>query len=638
MTPGTLSGRMIAMFERVRHRVFRETREHNEGPETGARADRLLLLGLVLAALVLRIVHLVTVAGSPYLVHLSLDPLAYDEWGRRIASGDWLGSSVFYQDPLYPYFLGIVYALFGHSTLTALAIQILLGALVPALTFSAARAWLGRPAAFLAGALAALYAPAIYYDALLLKTWMEAFLLAAALAALSRALVPGSDRGFALCGFLLGLGCLARANLLLLLPALAVWILVDPSAVRAPKLRKALALLAGAAIVLGAVALRNRVAGGEWVLTTSQAGQNFYLGNNPLNRSGEYEPLPFVGASPKHEEKDFAREAERRLGRDLGPSEISRYWFSEAFAWIRAHPVDWLRLLTRKFRLFWGAYEVPDNLDYYATMESAPLLRLPLPGFGLVAPLGLVGAFLLIRRGGWPRALLIVLAVYSASVILFYVFARYRIALLPVLFPLAGFCLVDLARRVRAGGALVPALGLLLALAVVNLPLRAPADSWSYRFASALHLPARAASTATAHFNLGVTYAQEAQSAADPGPLLGLAESELREALRQETRYAKVYVELGKVLARTGREREAIVLYRDALRVEPGLWKVQHSLGILHRRVGEAGEAERSFRRAMELEPRQADSPQALGELLLEEGRRDEAEELLRRARSLRGM
>ncbi len=33
------------------------------------------------------------------------DSRAYDEWARRIAAGDWIGREVFYQAPLYPYFL-----------------------------------------------------------------------------------------------------------------------------------------------------------------------------------------------------------------------------------------------------------------------------------------------------------------------------------------------------------------------------------------------------------------------------------------------------------------------------------------------------------------------------------------------------
>lgn len=601
------------------------------------------------AALLLRLAHVATIVHSPFFTRLGLDPLAYDEWGRRIAAGSWLGDRIFYQDPLYPYFLGVVYAAFGHRLLVVTVLQAILGAIVPVLVFRASDRWIGRSAAVAAGWIAALYGPAVYYEGLVLKTWMEAFFMAAALAALSRALVASSPRSFALTGFLFGIGSLARANFLLLVPALGAWILVDRKSrgdregTRGRDVRPwipLLAMVAGAGIVVAGSAVRNRVVGGEWVLTTSQAGPNFYLGNNALNRSGEYEPLPFVAANPKHEEQDFAREAERRTGRSMGATEVSRYWFREAFAWIENHPADWMRLTWRKLRVYAGAYEVPDNLDYYLYLETAPVLRLPLPGFGLVAPLGIVGGFLLARRSGWPRALLVVLTFYSASVILFYVFARYRIAMTPVLFPLAGWALTESFRRVRGvlrrktePRTLVVLLGgVAAAFAFVHLPVRAPATYWTFRIARAVGLPARPETTATAHYNLGLAYAKEAAASDTPDELLGRAEEELREALRQDPRFAKVHVELGKVLARSGRNREAIEAYEASLRVEPLLWRTHHSLGLLYRRVGDPGRAQAAFRRAAELEPRQADSWVGLGELLLREGRSAEAEAAFRRA------
>lgn len=579
------------------------------------------LWGLFALSLLLRAGHLATIAHSPFFQHLSLDPLAYDEWGMRIASGDWLGHGVFYQDPLYPYFLGAVYSIFGHRPLVAVAIQILLGATIPPAVFAAARPWLGKGAALCAALLSAAYAPSIYYEGLVLKTWMEPFFMAAALFALSRAVERGRSRDFLATGLLLGLGCLVRANFLLLLPLLAVWIVIDRSSGlsedRGARSRRALALLAGAALVLGSTALRNRVAGGEWVLTTAQGGQNFYLGNNPLNRSGEYEPLPFVGANPKHEQEDFAREAGRRAGRPMRATEVSRYWYSEALVWIVARPLEWTELMFRKVRLFWGAYEVPDNLDYYEIKKSAPVLHLPIFGFGIVAPLGLVGAILLLRRSGWPRGVLLCLLVYSCSVILFYVFARYRMGMMPLLFPLAGTAVVQLASALRKGWtrAVVPVALLLASLAFVNVPVRATADSLAFRIATAVGVPAVLATTATAHFNLGVTYAREAQRSSDPDATLALAEAELREALRQETRFGKVYVELGKVLARRGKTGEAIEVYRASLRVEPDAWRTYHTLGLLYVREGNRVEAEASFRKAIEIEPRQSDSRRALEDL-----------------------
>ena len=62
----------------------------------------------------LRLAHLLTVRDSPFVSILYIDPLWYDEWATRIASGQLLSERPFFLDPLYPYFLGAIFAAFGH--------------------------------------------------------------------------------------------------------------------------------------------------------------------------------------------------------------------------------------------------------------------------------------------------------------------------------------------------------------------------------------------------------------------------------------------------------------------------------------------------------------------------------------------
>jgi 4-amino-4-deoxy-L-arabinose transferase-like glycosyltransferase len=583
------------------------------------RASTGWCLALFALSAALRGIHLATVTGSKYFTHLGLDPLFFDEWGRRIAGGEWLGGGVFYQDPLYPYFLGTLYSLFGSSHVAAVAVQLLLGSLVAPMVFAAAARWFGKREAAVAGLLAATYLPSIYYEAIVLKTWMDVFLAAAALLALSRALVSGRLREWVLTGFLFGLCVLSRGNLLLVVAALAAWVLVDRSALgeswtRRRAMTAALVLVLGSAVVLGATGARNRRVTGRWILTTVQGGQNFYIGNNAGARTGRYEPPPFLRTNPKYEEHDFAAEAERRTGRGLDPVATSSFWFREGLSWVTSHPGDWLALTWRKLMVYWSAYEVPDNLDYYAYRETAPVLRWPLPGFGLVVSLGLLGALLALRRPGWPRGVLVYAGAYSLSVILFFVIARYRMAMIPALFPFAGFGAVELARRARAAvrdrsrrpgaaGAMVLALA---AFAFVNLPVRAPENHWAYRTASALGIPAVLESSSVAHFNIGVLLAK-----ADD---LAGAEEELREAMRQDSRHVEVHVELGKVLARQGRDREAIAEYRQGLEISPGRADIHHVIGVLCRRTGDLPAARDAFAQALRLDPRRADSAKALAE------------------------
>lgn len=86
------------------------------------------LLGIFALALALRIVYLWQIRDAPYFTLLMGDARSYDAWARRIAAGDWIGSEVFYQAPLYPYFLGIIYRFFGHDLVAVRVVQSILGA------------------------------------------------------------------------------------------------------------------------------------------------------------------------------------------------------------------------------------------------------------------------------------------------------------------------------------------------------------------------------------------------------------------------------------------------------------------------------------------------------------------------------
>lgn len=603
-------------------------------------------------ALVLRLVHLVTIRNCPFVSILYIDPLMYDEWARRIAAGHLLSDRPFFLDPLYPYLLGAIYAIAGHHVMAAIAVQSVVGAAVAPLALLTARRWFDPATAVLAGLIAAVYLPGIYFGGLIMKPGLTLALVALGLWLLSEALAGRGGAGWWLSGGLvLGLACLTRGNLVLVMPGVVAWILLRGDATARPLLRRAAdagrrrqaAMAAtGIAAVLIVPALHNYVVGGELILTTANAGANFYIGNNPDNHSGEYQQLPFIRANPKHEQSDFAAEAARRAGHALNDRETSAFWFAESFAWIRGHPLAWLALLGRKLHAFWGAYEIPDSLDYELYREFAPVLRLPIPGFGLLAPLALLGMLLARRRTGWPRLAMWLVALYAASIVAFFVFSRFRMAVAPALFVFAAFGASELARRmrrlVRDGSGWRPALAstvvFLAAAAFVNVPVRARVDSLGYRFAGLVGLPRVAETSSLGHFNLGVAYAGAAKEADDPAAMLARAEGELRRALElaRDLNHARIHVELGKVLAREGKNDEAIRIYRQGLQYEPGDFAIHHALGLLSLRVGDRMAAAEAFDHALQLAPRFLPSAMHLGQVLLELERPTQAARVFRHA------
>jgi len=246
-----------------------------------------------------------------------------------------------------------------------------------------------------------------------------------------------------------GLLCLLRGNFLALLPFALLWAwVVMPDA---PKRRAARAGLvaAGAALAIFPVTVRNRVVGGEWVLTTSQGGPNFYIGNNP-DAPGYYGVLSFVRADPKFEADDFRAEAERRVGRSLTPSEVSGFWFREGFQWIADHPEAALRLTLHKARLLIHQFEIPDNYSFALTRDYfVSALKLPFLGIGWLWGPALAAVWLWRkdRRLWFPAGFAIL---YAASMVPFFIVDRYRTPLLvPAALLTAGLA-VEVGRRIRS--------------------------------------------------------------------------------------------------------------------------------------------------------------------------------------------
>ncbi len=240
----------------------------------------------------MRAVYLWQVKHAPEFALLVGDAMTYDAWASRIANGDWLGEGVFYQAPLYPYFLGILYTLFGRDFLAVRLVQIVLGAGSCVLLARAGRSFFNRTTTgLLAGALLAVYPTAIFFDCSIQKSVLDLFFVCALLAVLGKLSERSQNRWWLVAGLVLGLLALTRENALLFLPIVLAWLFVTwRGELWRTRLQWAGLVLLGLAAVLLPVGCRNLLVGGEFHLTTAQFGPNFYIGNGRA-ATGFYEPL-----------------------------------------------------------------------------------------------------------------------------------------------------------------------------------------------------------------------------------------------------------------------------------------------------------------------------------------------------------
>jgi len=552
------------------------------------------LAWLVPAAIVVRVIYLLQLASSPLVRHLVVDEAGYDRWARAIAGGEIVGATPFYQAPLYPYLLGTWYALFGVEPASVRALQAAAGIASAVLLYLVGRRVFGPTAGRIAGLGAALYGPFLFYEGMILKeTWAILFtnlLILLLLVAMDRRAAWWLPAGVAL-----GLLALLRENALAYLPLIVIWNLArapDKGAATRPwalRARQIGVLTAGMFLALTPAMAHNVAAGGGLLLTTYQGGTNFYIGNHP-GAPGVYTPLRPGRSSPVFEGPDARHEAEIRAGRPLSPGEVSRFWFREGLRFARQRPGEFVGLQMRKLIITWNAREIPDTWDIEFVGRLVPLLRGPVVRFGWIAPLALLGLGLAYpwRRGAGLLALLV--AATTFSIVLFYVFARYRLPLAPLALLFAGHALAwgigaARERRWRALGAAAAALVPLAA--VVHLDLARLGlvftDEVGHQNLGFIHLYDGRTDRAEAEFRMAVSI--------NPDIMARLQAAAGRTEEERAT--------LESVLAHASRRRgDGIAVLTPALEAE-----AHRRLGVILRDAGELLDAAARFRAAGSLLP-----------------------------------
>ncbi len=585
-------------------------------------------------ALAIRLLHIWQIHHAPFFSVLMGDSRGYDDWARQIAGGDWIGHDVFYQAPLYPYVLGVLYALAGHSLVAVRVVQALIGAGSCVLLGLAGRRLFSPRVGLVAGLALALYAPAIFFDALVQKSVLDVFFVCLALW-LVAAIVDGRGRRrawFAL-GLAMGGLSLTRENALVLVAVLIAWALLRAREAWRDRLVTSAVFAAGLAVILLPVAVRNQVVGGQFFITTSQFGPNLFIGNNP-RADGTYAALREGRGSPEYERQDATELAEQASGRPLTPAEVSSFWTSRAMAFIVGDPAAWLKLMARKAALLVNADEMLDTESQATHAEWSIPLRITgyVGHFGVLVPVALFG---LIATWRDRRRLAVVYALagaYAASVVLFYVFARYRFPLVPFLIVFAaagGVAAVPYVRTASPRRRLEIAAALVLTAVFVNWPLLSTSTMQAVtenNLGAALQEQGRT-DDAIEHYRRAIGFEDDYAPAYNNLGTALRATDRLDEAIAAFERaiainagYGDAHYNLANALMAKGTTVEAIAQFRAAAAAEPGSVNVHNNLGIALAEAGRPQEAAAEFREALRLDPDSALARQNLGKVLAAAG------------------
>lgn len=340
--------------------------------------------------------------------------------------------------PFYAYFLAAVYAVLGADSLTPLYFQIFFGTVSCLLIFLLTDKYFSRKAAYAALLISALYPVFIFYDVVLLKeNLMVLFILLFALVYPLDAKEPQPRwTGYFLGGLFTAISSLMRANIFLLLPFLLFF---EYKRNKGMLLRNSLIFALGLFIVIFPVALRNKIAGGEWVITVAEGGMNFWTGNNP-NSNGAYVGADFIRSEePEFEDEDFRAEASKRTGRELSLKEASDYWYAESFRFISSQPARFAHLLYRKFIGFIHKTELPSDLNFYFARDFSYTLRWDIIHFGIIFPFAAAGMLFARKKSPANYIFLSIIAANLLSSLIFFNSSRYRLPAVPFIIIYCGY-------------------------------------------------------------------------------------------------------------------------------------------------------------------------------------------------------
>lgn len=403
---------------------------------------------IFLTALGLRTVNLEIINDNPFFSYPIMDEKYHDEWAQEISEGRLFERVPFYRTPAYPFFLGMIYAVFGHGYYTIRLIGVILGSLSCLLIFIVGKEVYSLKVGILSGFLACFYSMFIYFDSMLLTIYLELFFCLFGFLFLLMWFKKKTALNIILTGLFWGLAIITRPNFLIFVPVLSIYVfcLLKEKSLK-ERLAPVILFAAGMIPAVLTVLIINVVVGKDTVLLAWNGGINFYLGNNP-EANGWSATSSDLDATWWGGYKDAILIAERNCGKHLLPSQVSDYWFKRGAQYIFSKPVNWAALMAKKVYLLLNSYELSNNQSIATFVRFSPLLQFPLLNFGIIVALSIMGFIVSTKDKKVGVVALFVLA-YSLGLILFFIPARYRMPLVPFLLVFASHFIFWLIQRFK---------------------------------------------------------------------------------------------------------------------------------------------------------------------------------------------
>ena len=535
---------------------------------------------LFLTAYAVRLAYVLEIADMPYFSAPAVDAEYHDSWAMNIAGGDFtFEEGPFFRAPFYPFFLGAVYAVFGHDYFLIRILQALLGSLTCVLIYLLGSKLFNKRIGLIAGYAAAFTGIIIYFDAELLLPVLLLPLYLSFILLWFKAVETESLKYWFFAGLLLGISAITRPNILIILP-LVIITAFSFKQVKSSLIRSVFTAL-GILLPILPVTVHN-VMQGEFVPIATQGGVNFYIGNNARS-DGAAAVFPGLGNMWRYE--DTVAKAEMETGRELKENEVSNFYYGKGLQFIVTQPGKWLKLMTVKFLHFINTVEISNNKNIYFSAQDSVLLTILLRnGFWLYGSLGIMGFILFYKRSARHRLIIWFVLLYMFSILMFFVTARYRLPLIPIFIIFAAAAVdwtIVKIREKQYADLKLPAIAWIILLLLIASNV----------------LGVVKMSEAHAHFSLGIAYSKKGRNE--------LALQEYLKALKANPQYPQVNLNMGVLYYDTGDYDKAEELFRREIEINKGLEKAYalNNLGNIRVRQGLVEESIPYYKASLQIYP-----------------------------------
>jgi len=294
----------------------------------------------------------------------------------------------------------------------------------------------------------------------------------------------------------------------------------------------------------------------------------------------------------------------------LRTKETSNTYFLRALSFIKENPVKWIKLIVKKFVIFFSGYEVQSNYNYNFLRNFSSLLsKIPLFSFGIICPLGIMG-MALARLNKKALLLFFYTLAYLLTGFIFFVLSEYRFPVAPVFMIFTAYLIVNLMKEKKLGNASLLVLcsgGLFLGL---NRKIHNPHLEISHRNLGMVYRESGRFNKAIFHLNEAAKINPDYQSARLDLGVIYKKEGKYQTAIREFEKVieinplnAKAYYNLGNSYRETGQFNKAIACFKKTIEIDQAYPEAHNNLGVIYAENGEYEKAISQYQKTLAIDP-----------------------------------